>query len=225
MATILDIKHMNKFTGFDFRKMHEGLVVETSMFDTKGSIYVTIPELFIGTNDDRAISSQSHIDFAKVKSDNLKYRTEITHVNYVECLPIVLNGFSIGHLKPKIGNTVMVYFLNGDAKLPYYFNGHPLKQGEDIMQSSNEKFDHMEGFGYYRLIKLMADPMFGPDIYLVGSKLELLGYDVKVNPIDEIYYYDEEMCNAILTFQRRLGLTEDGEVGPVTFRMLMRYKQ
>jgi len=225
LVSILDIRHAEKISGFDFGRMYEGLVVENSMFETSGSVYVTIPELFLGKNTERAIGSQAYIDSSKIMSDNpnLKYSTTLNQVNYIECYPIVLNSFTIGSLKPRRGDTVMVYFINGDVKLPYFFNAHLLKGEEEVMNSSNENLiDPFEGFGYYRLIKLKADPMFGPDVHLVGTKLESLGYNVKADE-EGTYYYDYVMYNAIITFQRRMGMTEDGEVGTITFRTLMRY--
>ena len=118
----------------------------------------------------------------------------------------------------------MVFFLNGNTKLPYYLNAHPLKEDEDIMDSSNEKYEDREDWGYYRIIKIMAEHMTGPDVHKVGVKLELLGYNVAVNPSDGSYHYDQQMSTAVKLFQRRIAITEDGEVGPITFRMLMRFK-
>ena len=206
--------------------MHEGIVVDNSTFETRGTIYVTVPELFIGQDDSHARSTQAHIDNSKVRTDNpnLKYRTQIAHVNYIECYPIVMNNFTIGSLKPRRGNTVMVYFLNGDTKLPYYFNGHPLKQTEDIMSSSNEQIVQNDFYGYYRIIKLMADPMTGSDVYLIGNKLHEMGYGLNPDPETGSYYYDENMVEIVKMFQRRMGVTQDGEVGPITFRMISRFK-
>lgn len=224
MVSIIDIRQAGKFDGFDFNKMREGLVVENAMYDKKGSVYVAIPELTVGFPEDRAVNTQASIDSSKFYSNNpdIKYNTQFTHANYVECLPIIFNHMTIGSAKPRIGDTVMVFFLNGDVKLPYYINAHPLKEGEQFMDSSNEIINRMDGYGYYRLIKLMDEPMYGADVHLVGEKLAHIGLDIKPKS-DGTYYYDPEMFNAVLLFQRRVGLTEDGEVGPITFRILMRF--
>lgn len=226
MGTILDIRDANLFDGFNFEKMHEGICIANNMFETKGIIYVTIPELFIGTDDSSGRSYQTHIDNSKVMTDNpnLKYRTEINRVNYIECSPIVFNGFSIGSLKPEVGNYVMVFFLNGDTKLPYYLNAHPLKVDEEIMNSSNEGFSDYTDWGYYRIIKLKKEPMFGADVHKVGTKLANIGLDIHPKEDDGIFYYDEKMFEAVKLFQQRIGITKDGEVGPITWRMLMRFK-
>lgn len=221
---MFDIRSTERFSGFDLNKTYEGIVVENSTFNTNGRIQVYIPEMFIGMNNDRMTSTTEIINTSKLlNSEDLKFSTKVELVNYIECLPIVLNAFTIKSLKPKIADTVMVQFINGDVKLAYYLNAHLLLDDEDILKSSNEDpLDNYSAFGYYRIIKLQSDPMTGPDVYNVGTKLKLLGYNVSM--VDGQYFYDSNMSNAISLFQNRISLTSDGEVGPITYRMLMRFE-
>lgn len=114
---MLDLRNAPKLQGFDFNKMHEGIVVDNSQFQCKGKIKVVLPELFIGKDDKRIISYIDTIDFGYVVNSNeLKFESSVNHVNYIDCYPILLNGLSVGSHKPNVGDTVMVYFINGDVK-------------------------------------------------------------------------------------------------------------
>lgn len=220
------IRNSVSLTPFDLTKMHEGVVVDTSQFDAHGYVHIVVPELTVGAVPDRATSNQVTINANKIISEDtgLKYGTEILQTNYIACLPIVLNGFTIGSLKPQLGDAVMVYFLDGDVKRAYYFNGHPMKVEELANPSRYVEEVDWESWGYYRIIKLKAKPMTGPDVYKIGHKLHLLGYDVSLDEETGQYFYNNQLYKAVLAFQKRYNLTEDGLVGPITFAMIMRSK-
>ena len=210
--------------GFDMDKNHEGVVLETSSFESKGTIQVYIPDMFIGLDSTRISMSKIFIKPSKIiNSQDIKYSQSIDLTNYIDCYPLVLNGFTIGSLKPNVGETVIVQFLNGDIKLPYYINAHYLKEEEEIANINDPaKDDGFSSYGYYRIIKLKEIYMSGPDIYKVAMKLISLEYDI--SDVDGEYFYNEEMYEAIQHFQSRVALTDDGEIGPITFSMLMRYE-
>lgn len=221
---MLDLRNAPKLQGFDFNKMHEGIVVDNSQFQCKGKIKVVLPELFIGKDDKRIISYIDTIDFGYVVNSNeLKFESSINHVNYIDCYPILLNGLSVGSHKPNVGDTVMVYFINGDVKNTYYLNAHLLKEDEPIVESSND-VDYI-GYGYYRIIKIKKKAMTGADVHQVGTKLKILGYNVAEDTRTGSFKYDEAMVQAIKRFQKRVNIKEDGIVGPITFRMLMSFRK
>ena len=218
---MIDWTGKDSFSSFNLNKMHEGIVIDNSSFMQTGKVKVYIPEMFIGQISDQVVVTKESIMANNIENSNvLRFNYLIERSNYIDCQPIMLNSFTVNSAKPNIGDTVMVQFINGDIKLPYYLNAHLLLDGEDILKSSNENpLENYVVTGFYRIIKLKEVPMQGEDVFKVGSKLLVLGYPL--TKIDGEYEYNKQMSNCVKLFQKSHGITEDGEVGPITFRMLM----
>ena len=210
-----------RFLSISFDRFMEGTVLDNTTFYETGRVKIYVPELFIGLTS----------DFDQITTENLPVNSVHTSVtvdpqvqasNYIECYPFVLNGFPLGSMMPDIGDTVTVFFPNGDTKLPYYINGYRLKEVKDHDNSRVPSTDDYAGYGYYRIMKVKTPPMTGRDVYTVGKKLALLGYPVHM--IDEDYQYNTEMEQAVKDFQKLAHIKVDGKVGPLTYTVLMRRK-
>ena len=212
----------SRFLNSSFTRPMEGTVLDNTEFYETGKIKIYIPSLFIGLPDDIDVDSTEYLQTNLVQN-SLSLDPQVKSSNYIECYPFVLNGFPLGNMMPDIGDTVTVFFPNGDTKLPYYINGYRLKEVKDVDNSKVPPiYDDYSAYGYYRIMKLKNPPMKGRDVFTVGTKLHRLGYNV--NMVDDEYLYNEEMEQAVKEFQEVANITVDGKVGPLTYTTLMRKK-
>ena len=208
------------FTAPDLTQPFEGTVLDNTMFYETGRVKIHLPSLFLGLPDDIDLVSTEKLNLGAVQT-KLTVDSEVQVSNYLECYPFVLNGFPLGSMMPDIGDTVTVFFPNGDPKLAYYINGYRLKEIKALDTSRvPSMYDDYSAYGYYRIMKVKTPPMTGRDVFTVGKKLSTLGYSIHM--VDDEYQYNEEMATAISGFQASANIPVDGKVGPLTYTTLMR---
>ena len=212
----------NQFLTASFDRSMEGTVLDNTDFYNTGRVKIYVPSLFLGLSDDIDVVGSEYLQDNLVLTD-LEVDPHVKSSNYIECYPFVLNGLPLGSMMPDIGDTVTVFFPNGDTKLPYYINGYRLKEVKEEDKSQPRGiYDDFSAYGYYRIMKVKSPPMTGRDVYTVGKKLALLGYDVQM--VDDEYQYNDQMERAVRAFQTLTHITVDGKVGPLTYTVLMRRK-
>ncbi|QXN67883.1 hypothetical protein FPHOBKDP_00129 [Listeria phage LPJP1] len=213
---------------FSFDKEYEGIVLDNNDFDDKLFIKVYISELFINDIPEKVIDINENIDHTKIINNNkINFKKSVVHNNYLKCYPIIYNNMNLDIMKPKIGSKVIVKFINGNPKLPYYENkGYytdiiiPIPPEIIDPPTDPSTSDDYTSFGYYRMIKLTNPAMIGRDILKIQKKLKTLGYTFTIDTLDGIY--DLRMLNYIKDFQSKNKLSVDGQIGPITFRTIMR---
>jgi len=212
----------NLFLNVSFDRPMEGIVLDNTGFYNTGRVKIYLPTLFLGLPDDIDLISTELVQESLINT-NLDLDPTVKTSNYLECYPFVLNGLPLGSMMPDIGDTVTVFFPNGDTKLPYYINGYRLKEvKEEDVSKVPSLYDDYSAYGYYRIMKVKNPPMTGRDVFTVGKKLSLLGYDVQM--VDDEYQYNKQMETAVRAFQTLTNITVDGKVGPLTYTVLMRRK-
>lgn len=212
-----------RFNSVDFNRPYEGTVLDNTQFYETGRIKIYIPQLFVGLAGDIDTLTTETLP-TKMVQTQVPVESQVKFSNYLECYPFVLNGFPLGSMMPDIGDTVTVFFPQGDPKLAYYINGYRLKEAKELDKPNiRPEYDDYSAYGYYRIMKLKNPPMTGRDVFTVGKKLAHLGY--RVNMVDDEYQYNSEMETAVKEFQESAHITVDGKVGPLTYTVLMRRKQ
>lgn len=70
---------------------------------------------------------------------------------------------------------------------------------------------------YHRLLYYRKDnPMIGDDVTNIQNRMKTLRY------VDATGKFDKQMEDGVIKFQKDFGLTPDGEIGPITWRMIMK---
>ena len=211
-----------KFNSVSFNQPYEGTVLDNTTFYETGKIKVYVPHLFVGLSGDLDMETLEALP-TKLVQTRVPVDSQVKFANYLECYPFVLNGLPLGSMMPDIGDTVTVFFPQGDPKLAYYINGYRLKEAKDLDKPRvRSEYDDYSAYAYYRILKVKNPPMTGRDVFTVGKKLAHLGY--KVTMVDDEYQYNSEMETAIREFQESAHIKVDGKVGPLTYTTLMRRK-
>lgn len=125
-----------------------------------------------------------------------------------------INGIYDEELK----NLVVRYFKEFNIRRESYYN--TIMTQEDLINLNeyvnNTIYDR--DLCYRRYLKVSDPLMFGNDIYNIKDKLWILGiYEGEINNI-----FDQELSDAVKSFERRYGINADGEVGPLVYREIMR---
>jgi hypothetical protein len=205
---------------FNFNLDHEAIVLDTSDFEDQGKIKVFQPDFFVGQVYDSLEDRMISLDESKLlNKSSLTFSSTVGTVNYIECYPLVFNFLDKKYHEPELLDTVILRFVNGDPKLPYYINGHYFFNKPEVIDPGTNPNKPYKKWGYERIIKLTTPNMFGPDVDKVCSKLVNLGFPIL--KINNRYEYTTKVRDLIVQFQNLAYIEPDGEVGPITYSSLM----